>query len=156
MPDFFQYKVNFSHSLCSLPFWVLLLASRASLTMEAALLWPRVSSDLLTSAVSCQQTADGEPTERARLLPPDVTATSFFFFFFEARFVHPSSGLLSSSLFRRVGYSGLFQQGVSDFFWLGRFWMALWRGITVVLEWSEFNSPASPEGMFHLLQRKMF
>lgn len=55
-------------------------------------------------------------------------------------FVRPSSGLLSSSLFRQVGYSGLFQQGVSDFFWLGSFWMALWRGITVVLERSEFSA----------------
>lgn len=112
-----------------------------------------VSSDLLTSAVSCQQTAGGEPTERAWLPPtrphPRVPLLHLFL---RPIFVRPSSGLRSSSLFRPVGYSGLFQQGVSDFFWLGRFW----RGITVVLEWSEFSSMASPVGMFRLLQRRMF
>lgn len=68
-------------------------------------------------------------------------------------FVRPFSGLFRRCLFRRVGYSGLFQQGVSDFFWLGRFWVMCWRGITVVTEWSEWSKPASPVGMFRLLQR---
>lgn len=50
-----------------------------------------------------------------------------------------------------VQYSGLSLQGARDFFWLGRVWMVLWRGITVVVERS---STAFPVGMLCLLQRK--
>lgn len=94
----------------------------------------------LNSAISCQQTKNQVNT--APWCHCHVFWTPVFVCFF--------SGLFRRCLFRRVGYSGLFQQGVSDFFWLGRFGMMCQRGITVVTEWSKWSSPV---GMFSLLQR---
>lgn len=88
--------------------------------MEAALLWPWVFSDLLTSAVSCQQTADGEPL----CCSPRVSLRHLFL---RPVFVRPSSGLLSSSLSEASGIFWAFSAG-------GQWFLLAWKVLDSALE----------------------
>lgn len=84
--------------------------------------------------------------QRNVLSCPPGCHCGIFFFFYEARICTSFLWIVEQqSLLGERDILGFFSRGASDFFWLGRFWMARWGGITVVLQWSKFSAARAPQ-----------